>query len=64
MLIEEISGQLDNSIEAEDVRAEMRTWHVTFQLDEDPRAEISDVPALHAQLQSLAYLGVRNSATE
>lgn len=61
LLIEEISGQLDNSTEAEDVRAEMRAWHSKYRLDDDPRAEVENVEELHAQIKSLAYLGIRNS---
>ncbi len=64
LLIEEISGQLDNSEEAEDVRAEMRSWRPRFHLDEDPREAIEDIEDLHAALRSLAYLGKRKAATE
>lgn len=61
LLIEDISNQLDNSMEAEDIRAGMRSWHAKFSLNEDPRSEIEDVDALRAEIQSLAYIGVRNS---
>ena len=64
LLIEEISGQLDNSEEAEDVRAEMRSWRPRFHLDEDPREAIADIEDLHTALRSLAYLGKRNASTE
>jgi hypothetical protein len=43
-LIEEISDQLDNSPDAEDVRATMRRWREQFHLDEDPRAQIHEYP--------------------
>lgn len=64
LLIEEISGQLDNSEEAEDVRAEMRSWRPQFHLDDDPREAIEDIEELHTALRSLAYLGKRKAANE
>lgn len=64
LLIEEISGQLDNSEEAEDVRAEMRSWRPRFHLDDDPREAIEDIEELHTALRSLAYLGKRKAANE
>ncbi|NMO00260.1 hypothetical protein HH308_03415 [Gordonia sp. TBRC 11910] len=64
LLIEEISGQLDDSEEAEDVRAEMRSWRTRFHLNEDPREVIEDIEKLHTALRSLAYLGKRNAASE
>lgn len=60
-LIEEVSNQLDYSIEAEDVRATMRAWHSQFKLD-DPRAEIENFDELALALEALAYQGVRRSA--
>lgn len=62
LLIEEISGQLDNSVEAEDVRAVMRGWHSKFKLDEDPRLDVTNIDDLVQALEALAYLGIRNSA--
>jgi energy-coupling factor transporter ATP-binding protein EcfA2 len=62
LLIEEISGQLDNSFEAEDVRFAMRGWHERFKLDEDPRLDVDDFDGVVAAIESLAYLGARNSA--
>lgn len=61
-LIEEISDQLDNSADAEDVRATMRRWRERFHLDEDPRAQIDDYPALVKAVEALAYQAVRASA--
>ncbi len=61
-LIEEISDQLDNSSDAEDVRATMRRWRERFHLDDDPRAQIDDYPALVKAVEALAYQAVRASA--
>lgn len=64
LLMEEISGQLDNSEEAEDVRMEMRLWRTRFQLDEDPREPINSLEDLTVAIRSLAYLGKRRAAIE
>lgn len=58
-LIEEISSQLDTSPEAEDVRAEMRRWHHTFDLDNEPRSLIADYHGLVKAINGLAYQAVR-----
>jgi predicted ATPase len=58
-LIEEINSQLDRSPEAEDVRAEMRTWYAIFELEVDPRKHVADYPGLLRALDSLAYQAVR-----
>lgn len=63
LLIEEITSQLDNSNEAEDVRAAMRSWHQQFRLDEDPRGEIENFDGLIRALKALAYTGVRSVAS-
>lgn len=61
-LIEEIGSQLDRSPEAEDVRAEMRTWYGRFELDADPRKLVTDFKGLLKALDSLAYKAVRAAA--
>lgn len=61
-LIEEIGSQLDRSPEAEDVRAEMRTWHARFELDSDPRKLVADYDLLRKALDGLAYKAVRKAA--
>ncbi|MCS5735665.1 hypothetical protein [Herbiconiux daphne] len=61
-LIEEIGSQLDRSPEAEDVRAEMRTWYAKFELDEDPRKLVTDFKGLLRSLDALAYQAVRAAA--
>lgn len=62
-LIEEIGSQLDLSPEAEDVRAEMRTWFARFELDTDPRKLVTDFDGLLKALDGLAYKAVREAAT-
>jgi predicted ATPase len=57
VLIEEIEGQLDQSVESEDVRAEMRDWRREFKLDDDPRSQIDDFSLLRDRLGALAYAG-------
>ncbi|MDN6488873.1 MAG: ATP-binding protein [Yaniella sp.] len=64
LLIEEISGQLDNSVEAEYVLAEMRSWSSKFELDADPLEEIQDFDDLRSELRSLAYVGTRRAEKE
>ncbi|MEU8632492.1 AAA family ATPase [Amycolatopsis sp. NPDC048633] len=61
-LIEEIQSQLDNSSEAEDVRAELSTWAQRFDLAEDPRGQVGDFEGLLKAVRSLAYKGVRKSS--
>lgn len=62
-LIEEITNQLDNSPEAEDVRAAMRSWRRDFDLDADPRALVDDYPRLLHAVDSLAYQALRASSS-
>jgi predicted ATPase len=59
LLIEEVEGQLDSTVEAEEVRATMRGWHRDFLLEEDPRTEIEDYSAFLRELEGLAYAGTR-----
>lgn len=62
-LIEEIGSQLDRSPEAEDVRAEMRTWFARFDLDTDPRKQVVDFDGLLKALDGLAYRAIRASSS-
>lgn len=61
-LIEEVSSQLDFTPEAEDVRAEMRTWFAGFELDSEPRKLVTDFEGLIRALDRLAYKAVRKAA--
>lgn len=63
-LIEDIGSQLDRSPEAEDVRAEMRTWYARFELDTDPRTHVTDFPGVLKAIDGLAYKAVRKAATQ
>ena len=60
-LTEEISSQLDNSPEAEQVRATMRGWNLTFELDNNPRSLVPDYPALLHAVDGLAYQALRGT---
>lgn len=57
-LIEEIDSQLDNSLEAEQVRITMQGWHGTFRLDSEPRAFVDDFPTLLRAVDKLAYQAI------
>jgi predicted ATPase len=59
LLIEEIESQLNSSAEADEARAEMRTWNRRFKLDDDPRAMVDDFEDLKAALTALVYQGTR-----
>ena len=61
-LIEEISNQLDNSPESEEVRASMRGWRHQFHLDTDPRSLVEDFPGLVRAIESLAYQSLRQGS--
>lgn len=62
--IEEISGQLDLSPEAEEIRAETRRWLTQFGLVEDPRALVHDLPGLFRAMDGLAYQATRGAQCE
>jgi hypothetical protein len=59
LLIEEIEGQLDSTLEADEVRAILRRWVRDFGLEDDPRSDIEDFPKFLLELQGLAYAGPR-----
>lgn len=61
VLIEEVDGQLDDSVEAENVRATMRGWYGQFKLGVDPRKDVDDYVALINALNALTYQPVRDS---
>lgn len=63
VLVEEIDGQLDNSVEAENVRSTMRTWQERFKLTEDPHKDVDDHDALLRNLRALTYQPVRDYET-
>ncbi|MCX8554700.1 AAA family ATPase [Mycolicibacterium mucogenicum] len=62
-LVEEISTQLDNSPEAEEVRSVMRGWYQKFSLDDDPRGLVDDYAGLLQSVDGLAYQAIRAAAS-
>ncbi|WP_406841874.1 AAA family ATPase (plasmid) [Streptomyces sp. AHU1] len=63
LLLEEIDASLDNSVDAEDLRSQLRALRRDFTLDEEPLDPIHDFPAFQDALQALAYRPV-NAAQE
>lgn len=57
LFIEEIEGQLDSTMQAEETRAILRGWARELKVEEDPRAEVEDYPAFLRKLEGLAYAG-------
>jgi predicted ATPase len=57
LFIEEVEGQLDSAMEAEETRATLRRWAGELKIEEDPRAEVEDYPAFLRKLEGLAYAG-------
>ena len=60
LFIEEIEGQLDSTIEAEETRMILRRWAQELKIEEDPRAEVEEYPAFLRKLEGLAYAGSRS----
>lgn len=60
LFIEEIEGQLDSTMEAEETRAILRRWVQELKIEEDPRAEVEEYPAFLRKLEGLAYAGSRS----
>ncbi|WP_218869847.1 AAA family ATPase [Microbacterium sp. AK009] len=63
LLIEEIDSQLDESAEADDVRAVMATWVRDYSLNDAPREPIDDYPAFLESFAALPYAGVTKVQT-
>ncbi|MGW6521736.1 AAA family ATPase [Streptomyces sp. NPDC054962] len=55
LLLEEIDASLDNSVDAEDLRSQLRALRRDFALDEEPLDLIDDFASFQESLQSLAY---------
>ncbi|MFE3379904.1 hypothetical protein [Streptomyces anulatus] len=55
LLIEEIDASLDNSVDAEDLRSQLRALRRDCALDEEPLDLIDDFESFQEALQSLAY---------
>lgn len=57
VLREEIEGQLDLSVEADEVRARLRGWVRDHRLEEDPSEDIGDFTAFRRGVEQLPYVG-------
>lgn len=55
LLLEDIEAALDNSVDAEALKSQIRTMRRDFELDEDPTEPISDFGAFRDALEALAY---------
>ncbi|MFI8351430.1 AAA family ATPase [Streptomyces sp. NPDC085596] len=63
LLLEEIDASLDTSVDAEDLRSQLRSMRRDFILDEEPLHPIHNFAAFQDALQALAYRPV-NAAQE
>jgi predicted ATPase len=63
LLLEDIEATLDNSLDAEDLRSQIRAVQRSHELDNEPTEPISDFAAFRDQLESLAYREI-NAAQE
>jgi len=61
ILLEDIDATLDNSVDADDLRSQLRTLRRNFALDEEPRDRIDDFSAFQDALQKLAYRPVNEA---
>ncbi|MFA1543494.1 AAA family ATPase [Actinomadura monticuli] len=64
LLLEEIEAGLDNSIDAEDLKSQIRTVRRTFELDEEPTEPIKDFRAFRDALETLVYREVNKAQEE
>lgn len=63
VLLEEVEAVLDNSVDAEALRSQIRTTRRDFELDDDPTKSISDFDGFRDALEQLVYREV-NEAQE
>jgi predicted ATPase len=61
LLMEELGSQLDNSEEADLIRARMLTWNHKYQLIDDPSTRIQNPQGFADELRRLAYAGLVNA---
>jgi energy-coupling factor transporter ATP-binding protein EcfA2 len=59
LLVEEIDGQLDSSLEADEVRLVLGRWGRDFELDEDVERPIENWDHFQSELDGLAYAGMQ-----
>ena len=55
LLLEEVEAVLDNSVDAEALRSQIRATRRDFELDDDPTQPIGDFDAFRDALESLVY---------
>jgi putative AbiEii toxin of type IV toxin-antitoxin system len=55
LLLEEVEASLDNSVDAEDLKAQIRRVRRDFQLDEEPTEPIADFDGFRDTLETLVY---------
>ncbi|MEV6635465.1 hypothetical protein AB0M54_32425 [Actinoplanes sp. NPDC051470] len=55
ILLEEVEAVLDNSVDAEALRSQIRTTRRDFELDDDPTKPIDDYNAFRDALEELVY---------
>lgn len=63
LLIEEVDSQLDDSAEADEVRAVMTGWLREYSLNEAPREPVADYPSFLEAFAALPYAGVAKVQT-
>lgn len=64
LLLEDIDAVLDDSVDAEDLRSEMRRVRRRFELDDDPNEMINDFDAFRDELETLVYREVNEAQQE
>jgi hypothetical protein len=61
LLLEEIEAVLDSSVDAEELKSQIRTVRRTFELDEEPTEPIKDFSAFQDALEALVYREVNDA---
>ncbi|WP_328687998.1 AAA family ATPase [Streptomyces phaeochromogenes] len=64
LLLEDVDAVLDDSVDAEDLRSEIRRVRRRFELDDDPNDAISDFDAFRNELETLVYRDVNEAQEE
>jgi predicted ATP-dependent endonuclease of OLD family len=60
LLLEEIEAALDNSVDAEVMKSQIRAMRRDFELDDDPTESIADFDSFRDALEALAYSEVND----
>jgi hypothetical protein len=64
LLLEEVEAALDNSVDAEDLKSQIRAVRRTFELDEEQTEPIKDFGAFRNALEILVYREVNEAQEE